>query len=236
MGTTEHKKPTARQKRVSAFMSVVQVVLILGFVGLALMSFGTRIPFFSRLGLNFFAVTSGSMEPTIPTGALLYVKKVPFDSFKKDDIITYSKVDPKTAKSAVITHRIYKLEKIEREITMGEGEQATKKQSVEYVISTKGDANTDPDNYTVVPSEVIGVYQWHMPNIGYITAFAQTQTGFLLMVVLPAAILIVWEAISIILHFKQEYRLKSDKADKEVEALKAELAQIKREKSHEEVL
>jgi signal peptidase len=224
MGTT-HTSNSSRAKRISAFVSVVQVVLILGFVALAIVSFGTRIPLFAKLGLNFFSVTSGSMEPTIPTGSLLYVTKIATENLKKGDIITYGKPDPKTGKPVVITHRIHEFEKQSKEIIIGEGEGSTTKQSLEYIITTKGDANTDPDNYTVLPTEIIGVYKWHMPSIGYITSFAQTQNGFLLMVVLPAAILIVWEVVSLVLHFKQEYKLKSEK---EVERLKAELAEIKK--------
>jgi signal peptidase I len=225
MGTITHTQ-SHRSKRITAFLSVVQVVVIAAFVLVAVLSFGTRIPLLARLGVNFFAVTSGSMEPAIATGSLLYVAAVPPDSLKQGDIITYSKGDPQSGKSAVVTHRIHEIEKQTRDIPTGEGDQAETKTRVDYIITTKGDANTDPDNYTVLPTEIIGVYKWHIPQLGYVTAFSQTQQGFFLMVLLPAAILIVWEVISIILHFKKEFAIKSNK---EVEALKAELARVKNE-------
>ena len=214
MDMTQTSKKTARQKRIGVFFTVLQMLFIVAFVGLAVATFGTRIPMLAQWGINFFAVTSGSMEPAIPTGALIYTSKYNLDDLKKGDVITYRKTG--NNQTAVVTHRIDSVDK--KETTVSD------KKTLTYNFHTKGDANSEPDNYTVTPGEIIGKYAWHLPYLGFVTAFAQTQQGFLLLVILPAAVLVIWEVISLVLHFKQEYSLQSEK---EIAKLKAEL-----EKAH----
>jgi hypothetical protein len=73
--------------------------------------------------------------------------------------------------------------------------------------------------------DILGLYKWHLPYVGYVSTYAQTQIGFFLIVVAPAVILIMWELVSLILHFKQEYALKSEN---EIAQLKAELEEHKK--------
>jgi signal peptidase len=190
---TTSKTKTARNKRIGVFLTIVQVFFIIALVTLAVASFGTRIPILAKLGLNFFAVTSGSMEPTIPTGALLSAGQLPVEQLKEGDIITYRKINSESGQPVVITHRIHKLEKTEstQKVADDQGNTVDKK-VVEYAINTKGDANSIPDGYQVLPTEIIGKYSWHIPWLGFVTSYAQSPTGFVLMVVIPAAILILW--------------------------------------------
>jgi len=46
---------------------------------------------------------------------------------------------------------------------------------------------------------VIGVVQFHIPYMGYVTSFAQTRLGILALVVVPAVLLVVsevWDLLS----------------------------------------
>ena len=83
-------------------------------MALAALSFGTRLPFFARLGFNFFAVTSGSMAPKIPVGSLIYAGKYKLEDLKKDDVITFKVRDDKSGQVSVVTHRIAEVVKDEK--------------------------------------------------------------------------------------------------------------------------
>ncbi|HYD35407.1 MAG TPA: signal peptidase I [Vitreimonas sp.] len=205
-----------RAQRVGLFFSVLETVGIILLVALAAITFGTRIPLLANLGINFFAVTSGSMEPTISTGSLIYVGKFLPEALKEGDIITYKKVSGENTTPTVITHRIIKVNKTEETQQTNSGE----KKLVTYEFKTKGDANGQEDAYNVVLGEIIGLYKWHVPSLGYLTSFAQTPFGFATLVIVPAVILVMWEVLSLMLHFKQEYALKSER---EIAKLRAEL-------------
>ncbi len=116
----------------------------------------TCIPFTAPkiLGYQVYTVISGSMEPEIPTGSLVYVKKtVPQEIQKKDVIAFYGGRDT----NAIITHRV-----VENSIT--------KRQFI-----TKGDANRTEDMNPVPYSNVIGRVELTIPKLGVI---AQILTGF----------------------------------------------------------
>jgi len=198
-----------------------QLVLIVVLIGVAIASFGTRIPFLAERGMNFFAVTSGSMEPNIPVGAILKAGQYKLEDLKEGDVLTYQFVKEDGSKPSIVTHRISKIDKKEEVKLIGEGENQIEKTVIEYEIKTKGDANNAEDQYTVKPNNIIGKYEWHVPYIGYVTAFSQTPTGFISLVIVPAIILIIWEVISLVMHFKNQYAVKSEK---EIEKLKKELA------------
>lgn len=203
--------------------SVLQWVLIIAMIIVAVGSFGTRIPALAKLGFNFFAVTSGSMEPTIPTGSLIMVGKYRLEDLKKGDIVTYQISGADSKEHAVVTHRLFEVKKDEQKQQTDKGEQVT----ITYTYRTKGDANSEPDQYTINAGNIIGLYKWHVPKLGYVTAFAQTPTGFISLVIIPAAIVILWEIASLVLYFKKYFEQKSKS---EIEQLKAELAEAKAEK------
>ena len=63
-------------------------------------------------GIRTYAVTSGSMEPDIPTASLVFVKNTSFENLKKGDVITFLIADNQTA-----THRIISVDKKEKKFT-----------------------------------------------------------------------------------------------------------------------
>ncbi|MGI6658978.1 MAG: signal peptidase I [Dethiobacteraceae bacterium] len=87
--------------------------------------------FFSRYRL--FKVASGSMEPTLPTGAVIVVAKNNGSLYSPGDIITYKQND------LYITHRV-----LETGYQNG------------FYYRTQGDANQEPDAGLVKHQAVIG--------------------------------------------------------------------------------
>jgi len=123
-----------------------------------------------------YVVLSDSMSPAIEAGAVVFVGEVPADDIGEGDVITIERAGA-TGDSSRVTHRV--VEVVERD-----GERR---------FRTKGDANEDPDPGLVAPSEVVGVVQFHVPYMGYVTSFAQTRLGILALVVVPAVLLVVSE-------------------------------------------
>lgn len=130
--------------------------------------------FNSPINLRFFTVISGSMEPTIPLGSLVVVK--PQESYQENDIVTIkSEANPRDT----FTHRIVKVEE-DKDIN-----------KLQY--QTKGDANEDPDPEPSTHNRVLGKVIFHLPLVGRLIAFAQTQTGFIVIVVIPATVIVMSE-------------------------------------------
>jgi len=104
-------------------------------------------------GYKPVVVLTGSMAPTYPVGTVIYYKPAAFENIRVDDVITFSKSDD--AKS-VVTHRVFSID--------------TKRQR----ITTKGDANENPDPSPILYKNVKGkVMNYHLPYAGYVVKYVQ---------------------------------------------------------------
>ncbi len=123
--------------------------------------------------IQSFVVLSGSMEPTLPVGSIIYVQ--PQIAYAAGDIIAF-----KNEADQTVTHRITDL--------------AFNEQTV-YI--TKGDANKNKDTDPVSADKVIGRAYFHIPYVGYFINFLKTPKGFGLFVILPTALFILFEILNI---------------------------------------
>lgn len=111
------------------------------------------------LGYEIYNVTSGSMEPTLPVGSVIYVKPVEPETVQSGDIIAYY-VD-----AVVVTHRV-----VENRFVEGE-------------FVTKGDANEMEDFTNTHYRDLIGVVMYHFPFLGdYLMIYSNPITKIYLMV------------------------------------------------------
>lgn len=95
-------------------------------------------------------VISGSMEPTLKVGGILYYEKIDLEDFKIDDILVYK------TKDHIISHRIVDI--------------------VDAGFITKGDANNSIDNNLINKNQVLGKgTNWSIPYIGYYADFIYTH-------------------------------------------------------------
>lgn len=124
-------------------------------------------------GIRSFVVLSGSMQPTLPVGSIIFTKDIP--SYRVGEMITFQNG------SVPVTHRIIDTQ--------------MKDTLINY--KTQGDANSDPDGQLVSKNEIIGKVFYHIPYIGKITSLLKTLPGFLIFIVLPALIFIIFEIINI---------------------------------------
>lgn len=149
---------------VTAFLLFVAALLILSKMN-------------TPVGLRVFSVLSGSMEPEIHVGSMVFVKSQA--DYAEGDVVT---VRAKTGEETV-THRIHKVIKNDEEGVV--------------LYELKGDANEEPDREQVNKNRVVGKVITSIPYVGRIVAFSQTQMGFMLLIVIPAVLIIYSEAMSI---------------------------------------
>lgn len=126
-----------------------------------------------------YVVLSGSMEPTMSPGDVIFVDAVGVGAIAEGDVINFKRGSDERA----TTHRVI-------EVVQRDGEPA---------FRTQGDSNDAPDQGVVTGDElqgrllsVAGV-PLVIPLIGYVIQFANTQLGFALLFVLPIALLVAFE-------------------------------------------
>mgnify|MGYP004534109269 FL=1 len=134
--------------------NVVSGVLVALVVLLAVLLVGARL-----VGLQVFAVLSGSMEPTYHTGSLIYVKKVDPATVVPGQVITFM-LDEDT----VATHRVVEVVPDEEDAGV-------------LRFRTKGDANQAADGSLVHYKNVLGTPVCSVPYLGYVAAYIQQPPG-----------------------------------------------------------
>lgn len=133
-------------------------------------------------GMETYVVVSGSMEPSIPVGSLVYSKETDPKTLIPGDVIVFYKSNdmPGSGSSGgdpggavPITHRV-----LENHTDNGE-------------IITKGDANNHADISPVTYNNVLGKVVFHVRSLGYLAAPLSTLLGKvgIVMVLLAAYIL-----------------------------------------------
>lgn len=120
------------------------------------------------LGGNTLAVLSGSMEPKIPVGSLVIIKKVEPKTLEAGDIITY-----KISADTLVTHRV-----VENNPKTNE-------------IITKGDANKTNDSSPINYSNVVGKMLFHVPLLGYLSIYMQTTLGVAIICVIVIILILL---------------------------------------------
>jgi signal peptidase len=127
-------------------------------------------------GTQMFVVKSGSMEPEIQTGSIVFDKKN--TEYETGDVITFKVPDSKDT----VTHRI-----VEKTLDV--------KDDLFYTV--KGDANNAVDPEPVSNASVIGKVRFTIPYLGYLVAFMKTLPGLILFVIIPATAIILYELVNI---------------------------------------
>ena len=123
-------------------------------------------------------VLTDSMYPTIDAGDIIIVKSGAAEDVEKGDVIAY--FDPASKTGAIVTHRVMDI--------------STDKDGT-TIFQTKGDANNAMDKMWVRSEELVGEYQFRIPNMGHVAMFMQTTTGLIVCVVLPILLLVGYDVI-----------------------------------------
>ena len=141
-------------------------------------------------GWNTFSVQTGSMEPAIKTGSLVFVHRTPAEDLRPGDVITYTNPADKTQ---TITHRLIAVKTND----MG---------SLEFIA--QGDANKVPDE-PVTSGQIVGTVQTSIPFLGKVSNFVLNPVGLALLIYVPALAVVIEELKRLSLYYRSQklYRL-----------------------------
>ncbi|MCL4338764.1 signal peptidase I [Patescibacteria group bacterium] len=159
---------------------IVKVILsIFTFIAIPVILFVLITSHFSVFGgIRSFDVLTGSMEPTIHVGSMIFTR--PVSTYKVGDIITFKRGD------ISVTHRIHALK------------------NGQY--QTKGDANISPDPQLVSSFQIIGKDIYIFPNVGKLTNFIKSFPGFISLIVVPILLFVGFELNTIKEEYKKVIR------------------------------
>ena len=150
----------------SRVCNVIATLLLLGLLACAL---PLTVP--KLLGYQIYSVLTASMTPALPVGCAVYVQECDPASIESGDVITYYKG---TGTVVTETHRVVSNDVESQSLT------------------TKGDANTAPDVYSVRYSQVLGVVAFSVPCLGAVAMGMQSPAGIAVCIVILALVLLLW--------------------------------------------
>ena len=144
----------------------------------------------SIFGYRMYVVLSDSMSATeFKAGDLIFVKDTNPQTLKEGDIIAYISQDSDNY-GATVTH------KIRRAATDEEGNPG---------FVTYGTTTGIDDPMVVTWQYILGQYRMRLPGVGKFFSYLKTIPGYLLCILLPFMILILFQGMSCVRLF-QEYR------------------------------
>lgn len=172
--TLEENKDGWLQRRINLLVTILLVlaVALCLYVVIQVLSYG----YANIGGFMMFRVVTGSMEPTIPVGALLVTREVDIGSIQVDDIICF-RTQLSEIWGKIVTHRVVSI------TTSGSGG---------ILLETKGDANLASDIFFVDQTNFVGKVIWHTGDgsvLADILALFTSKIGFLGCIVFPALLL-----------------------------------------------
>lgn len=159
---------------VSTLQRVISVLVTAAMVGALVLAAFMVLP--TLMGYERYVIISGSMEPTIPVGSVVYDEVVPVKDLVVGDVITF--VPP--AEFGVddpVTHRIVQISKAGQDTS----------QPGARLFRTKGDNNEDVDPWRMVldgPDQARVAK--HVPYVGYFYMALQVRWVQLLVIIIPA--------------------------------------------------
>lgn len=189
--------------------NIVSTALVVLMVACAVFLMGSRI-----VGYQCFTVISGSMEPKYCVGDLIYVKKVDPTAIHVGDDITFILNED----LVVATHRVVRID------------------AENQRFYTKGLANEIEDSEPVHFNNLIGVPQFSIPKLGYVSDFIQHPPGMYITIGVGIILILAVFLPDMIGKKKEDeeedaaaVQTEIDTATEENERLKAELAQLRAE-------
>lgn len=176
--------------------SIVSTVLVVLMVLCALFLMGSRL-----IGYQCFNIISPSMEPAYSVGDLIYVKEVDPTTVKEGDVITFIVNED----LVVGTHRVMRID------------------AEKQCFITKGDTN-DTEDPPVHFKNLIGMPQFSIPKLGYVSDFVQNPPGTYITIGVGALLILL-----VFLPDMLRKKKPTEDVNEENERLKEELEKLRAE-------
>lgn len=200
-------------KALKTIWNIVSNLLVLLIVLSAIFLMGSRL-----IGYQCYTVISGSMQPKYKVGDLLYVKDVDVNTIKVGDDITFILNED----LVVATHQVVRVD------------------AENQHFYTKGLANEIEDSEPVHFNNVIGIPQFSIPKLGYVSDFVQNPPGSYITIGAGILLILLVFVPDMVGKKKKDEEIDADvataqteinTANEENERLKAELEKLRSEMS-----
>lgn len=156
---------SALQRAWNIFLAICVVIA----AALAVAFAGVRL-----IGLTPYAVLTGSMEPELPVGSLIFVRSVDPADIQVGDDITF-----KLQSGSLATHQVWKVDT------------AAQTFYTQGIANKDQDGNIMHDGAPVAWSNVVGSSVFCIPYLGYINRFCTTPPGMYILVAAVALVIAV---------------------------------------------
>ena len=178
-------------------------------------------------GYRTYVIITSSMKPYLEIGDVIVIKKVPFNSIKEGDIVTYLGKES-DFKGKIVTHLVKSVIKDE------EGK---------YIFYTKGNLTNMVDP-AVYEEQIYGKLVYRMYLISLISKLIRSKFGFVILIFIPLVIILVRQLYSIKKEVKngkneteeekliREYKEKNKKSKKRFFKKKEKIIKEKNRKFH----
>lgn len=218
-------KTMEKKKIVNIIFDIITALIVIIVIAIGVSAIvNSNVGYNEFFGIAGVSVQSDSMKgdksDSFKKGDLIYMKLLKSDEAKADikenDIITFwGEVE---GKRALITHRV---------VNIASNENST-------VITTHGDANPEGAYEFVQISQVVGKFNGSkLAGMGNVVDFFNSKTGFMIFVVVPSLLLVLYAGIKVYKAFKDVHKESIETA---VEGMKAELSAEEKEKLRQELL
>lgn len=127
------------------------------------------------LGYRIYGITTGSMEPELPKGSIVYVKTAEVEDIRPGDRITFVMG---TDTEKVTTHRVVEIDE----------------ENQQFI--TKGDANASEDAQPVKFSRLVGKVVLGVPVLGTVSLYLHSAAGMAVCAGIFALALALWKIVA----------------------------------------
>lgn len=147
------RKRTVNENKTGCFLAAkgMQVLGTGLLIALVLVCLPLTLP--RMFGYHIYSVISGSMEPEIPVGSVIYVEEAVPEEVQEGDVIAFWSND------SVVAHRV------------------VKNKVVEGAFVTKGDANAEEDMNDIDYEALVGRVAAHYPMLGELMILYTSSVG-----------------------------------------------------------
>lgn len=170
----------------------------------------------SIFGYKFFIVRSDSMMDTFKSGDIIFVKNTDPSKLEVGDIIAYTSQNTSNF-GETVTHKI-------RELTTDEDGNPA--------FITYGTTTDTNDETPVTYTYILGKYSGKIPNVGSFFQFLKTTPGYILCILVPFLLLILYQGfqcIGLFRRYKKEQMEELEKERKKIEEERRQAMEMMRE-------